>query len=548
MNSFKQAKRIFLFFCSLQMALPLFSQEQETSRILVHTLSYISHDYQFAVQDGQVINEIEYGEAKEFGAAAVKYFHEGAPFWKGADTLVIGALIYRLDSLIGKKAAFEVVSPIAVEARGLVLAASGLKISPAKYPSLENGKTIYKANCASCHGAEGHGDGKDGAQFNPKPSDFFNEERMKVLSPFFAFNTIRLGIPGTGMGAHEKLNDNEVWDVAFYVLSLRYEKYKGASFLQSEPVKALLDTTSLEKIATTIDEEFRKRFETDKSEEAEKMLAAIRLHQPETTQSSFINITLQYLDEAMALYEQGKPKEAAQRSVLAYLEGIEPIEIHLKSSDPALASLLEKQMQQVRKSFQQERPKAEVTATLEAAKKSILTAAEILKKKEYSFEIAFFMAMGILLREGLEAFLVIMVILSIIKAAKIKYASVWVHGGWIAAVLVGVLLWMGGGALLQYQMKNIELLEGSISLLAVGMLLYIGFWLHGKSEMDKWRDYVNRMVQSALKRGSLWGLAGLSFFVVFREVFESVLFLSALNIESGALKVRLLLWGFGLLL
>ena len=65
------------------------------------------------------------------------------------------------------------------------------------------------------------------------------------------------------------------------------------------------------------------------------------------------------------------------------------------------------------------------------------------------------------------------------------------------------------------------------------MLLYVGFWLHSKSEIGRWKDYVNKMMHGVVNRESVLGLAALSFFVVFREVFESVLFLSALNIEAG---------------
>jgi high-affinity iron transporter len=160
-------------------------------------------------------------------------------------------------------------------------------------------------------------------------------------------------------------------------------------------------------------------------------------------------------------------------------------------------------------------------------------AQSILEKKEYSFWLALFMSLSILLREGIEAFLVILVILSVLKAANIGTANKWVHGGWISAVLLGVLLWFLSNRLISGGLGNIEIIEGSISFIAVAMLLYIGFWLHGKSEITKWKEFVNSKIKSALNEKSLIGLASLSFFVVFREVFESVLFLSALNIESG---------------
>jgi len=190
-------------------------------------------------------------------------------------------------------------------------------------------------------------------------------------------------------------------------------------------------------------------------------------------------------------------------------------------------------VQHLSKLMEAKRPAVEVMDSVNAAKKSIAEASEILNKKEYSFILAFFMAVSILMREGLEAFLVIMVILSILKATDLKNPARWVHAGWIVAILVGVIIWIISGTILKSQTGHMELLEGLISLLAVAMLLYVGFWLHGKSEISRWKDYVKQLMQSAVKRESLFGLSALSFFVVFREVFESVLFLSALNIESG---------------
>jgi high-affinity iron transporter len=153
------------------------------------------------------------------------------------------------------------------------------------------------------------------------------------------------------------------------------------------------------------------------------------------------------------------------------------------------------------------------------------------------------MAISILLREGLEAFLVIMVIMGIIKASGLSSPMKYIHAGWIVAVLAGVIMWVIGGQLIQSHMAQVELMEGVIALVAVFMLLYIGFWLHGKSEVSKWKAYVTDKVKNITGTQSLIGLFALSFFVVFREVFESVLFLSAINIESGGKQEHAIILG-----
>ncbi len=520
-----------------------FAGNGESSRVLVHTLNYLSQDYAGAVKDGKIISQSEFKEMNEFGETAIQELKELAPTWTPADSSNISAMVYQLDSLIKQHAPFETVSALCIKTRDKVIAASGLKITPTVYPSIANGKIVFKTECVKCHGAEGFGDGAEGVGLNPPPRNLHDEDKMRVLSPFFVFNTVRLGVEGTGMKSHPMLEDNEVWDVAFYVLSLRYGQFKNDPYLKEDATKALLDSLTVDKVSTTSDEDFLKAYNITDSTKAKLLLAAIRLNQPKHHSNDFITTAIKYLDGAMDLYNQGKFTEAYQLSTLAYLEGIEPIEMQLKSNDPQLMSQLEQQMHFLSQMMNAHKPAAEVSDSLMAAKTSIGVAAKLIDKKEYSFWLALLMAMSILLREGLEAFLVIMVILSILKASDLKGATIWVHGGWILAILAGCVIWMVSGHLIGNQVEHMELMEGVISLFAVFMLLYVGFWLHGKSEIGKWKEYVGNKMKGAIKNESMIGLGSLSFFVVFREVFESVLFLSALNIEAAGKQSNAIVLG-----
>ncbi len=530
-------------FLFLLISVLAFAENGEQSRILVHTLNYISHDYQFAVKGGKVVSEDEYEEALEFAEASVKYYNLYSTGWSDNDSATIGVLIHRLDSLINKHAAFELVAPLANETKNKVIAASGLIITPSKYPNLKNGKIIFRTECVKCHGNNGYGDGPEGKDLDPKPRNFQDNERMKTISPFTAFNTIRLGIEGTGMKAHPTLDDEQVWEVAFYVVSLRYQSLNSSPFLKDETTQKFIDSISVGEVATNSDEEFLSSFRLNDTVKEKTVLASIRLQQPVLDESEFINTSLKYLDGAMELYQQGKYSEASQLAALSYLEGIEPVENQLKATDPNLMEKLEEQMQRLRKMMDENRPVIEVKDSLNAVRATVKSMNEVLNKKNYSFWLALLLAASVLLREGLEAFLVIMVILSILKATELKNYKRWIHAGWISAVLSGIALWLFGGSLMKEQLQHVELIEGSISFIAVLMLLYVGFWLHGKSEIGKWKDYVNKMMQGVVSSESVLGLAALSFFVVFREVFESVLFLSALNIESGGKQSNAIVLG-----
>ncbi len=515
------------------------ANNSERSRVLVHTLNYLSHDYKNAVVNGKLKSESEYEEMREFSKAAVGHSNEFGKEWSKDDSTIICSLVFRLDSLVQNQASFEVVSPLANEAKLLVIKASGLVVVPLKYPSVSNGKAIFAANCAKCHGDKGYGDGKEGLALNPPPRNFNDNDRMAGISAFGAFNTVRCGIAGTGMKPHPQLSDEEVWDVAFYVLSIRYQKkLSDKNFEAEKVVTAKLPSLNMNAIAAITDEELQQKFHAD-----ENTLAAVRLQEPGENKDQFIRLALQYIDEASLASRDGNYEEAQKLAALSYLEGIEPIEKQLRSSDPALMERLEEQMANVRKMINEHRSKTEVSDSLKVSRALITEVGKVLEGREVSFWLAMLMAVSILLREGLEAFLVIMVILSVIKAAELKGAKKFVHVGWILAVGLGVLLWMLGGQLIKMQRARIELIEGVISFVAVAMLLYIGFWLHGKSEAGKWKDYVTSKVKSVMNSDSLLGLLALSFFVVFREVFESVLFLSALNIESAGKQENAIVFG-----
>lgn len=527
-------KNYFSALCALLLINFAAANTGEQSRVLVHTLNYISHDYQFAVANGKIVDDEEYEEASEFGESAVKYFNQVSSGWSDKDSAEIRPLVYRVDSLISKHAPFEVVAPLATLTKNKVIAASGLIITPSANPNLQNGKIVFKTDCSKCHGDAGLGDGPEGKDLNPKPRNFMDNERMKTISPFTAFNTIRLGVEGTGMKAHPQLEDKDVWDVAFYIISLRYQSLAKDASLQTDEMKKVSTAMPLDKVAVSADEELITALQLTDAAKQEQVLAAIRLYQPKTDESDYINTALKYLANAMDLYQQGKYAEASQLAALSYLEGIEPIETQLKSTDPELLEQLEEQMQQLRKMMSAQNPAVQVKDSVNEVRVTIGNISKAMNKQEYSFWMALLLSASILLREGLEAFLVIMVILSVLKATGVSGYQKWIHAGWIGAVLCGLVLWAVGGSFLTSNIQYAELLEGVVSLIAVFMLLYVGFWLHGKNEIGKWKEYVNARVQSVSQSGSMAGLAGLSFLVVFREVFESVLFLSALHVESGA--------------
>jgi high-affinity iron transporter len=76
-------------------------------------------------------------------------------------------------------------------------------------------------------------------------------------------------------------------------------------------------------------------------------------------------------------------------------------------------------------------------------------------------------------------------------------------------------------------------MEAITAFFAAGVLLVVGFWLHQKTEIGRWKSFVETRVKAALEQKSLLGLAMISFLAVFRETLEVVLFLRAIWVDCG---------------
>jgi len=141
---------------------------------------------------------------------------------------------------------------------------------------------------------------------------------------------------------------------------------------------------------------------------------------------------------------------------------------------------------------------------------------------------SFFGAFTILLREGLEALLIVVAMLAFLRKAERRDVMPYVHGGWAAALVAGATTWAVATYAVEISGASRELTEGFGSVFAALVLLWVGIWMHGKSGADAWQRYIREKLTTALNARSAWFLFGLSFVVVYREVFETILFYAAI--------------------
>jgi high-affinity iron transporter len=156
-----------------------------------------------------------------------------------------------------------------------------------------------------------------------------------------------------------------------------------------------------------------------------------------------------------------------------------------------------------------------------------------------------FDAAAIILREGLEALLVIVALLAFLRKSGNADKRSWI---WAGGAL-GVLASIATAFVLQTIFSRVtaganrELIEGVTGLIAAALLFYVSYWLHSKASLGAWKKYIDQRTSQALARGSMVGLAVLAFLAVFREGAETAVFYLGM---APAIALRDLLFGMGL--
>jgi len=141
-------------------------------------------------------------------------------------------------------------------------------------------------------------------------------------------------------------------------------------------------------------------------------------------------------------------------------------------------------------------------------------------------EYSFWDSALILLREGLEALLIISALIAFLKKAGQQHMQHYIYGGAAAGIGVSILAAILMSTLFQSGTIDAsrEVLEGYVGLLAAAMMLGVGVWLHNKSTVTAWNRYISKQMNQALSNQSVWAMALLSFLTVFREGAETVVF------------------------
>lgn len=539
-------KVLLLLILSLSLVVNTFAQEDKViAETVVHLLSYVAMDYPGAVKNGEIIDEMEFQEQLEFSAEAYNLTLESS-FLSSEHKEKILSEMQELIRIVELKSHESEISKLANRINQEIIKQTGIETAPKVWPSITNGKELYANSCASCHGSMGRGDGPAGVGLDPSPSDFYDADLMDNFSAYMAYNSIRFGITGTAMVGYSNFNETELWDLAFYIKSLR-EQEEEVDLLRLETLfYEILPEIGLANVAQLTDKELLDSLKQISTSSPEENLKALRLVEPTGEEAgNSLGTAKSGLEKSLEKYREGNKKIARTEAIRAYLEGIEPVEARLRSIDSRFVVALETQMFQVRQAIEKDYEIEVLEAEIVKANLLIDEADEMLKSQNLNYWLTFILAFSIVLREALEAFLIIAVVIALIRSANVTKALAWVHGGWITAVLCGFAGWFLSDYIIQFGGKNREIMEGMISLFAVIVLVFAGFWLHNKTYAKKWTEFVEDKIGVYLNKDRMFGLAAFAFMIVFREAFEVVLFLQAIKHEAGAQNISAI--GFGTL-
>jgi high-affinity iron transporter len=242
------------------------------------------------------------------------------------------------------------------------------------------------------------------------------------------------------------------------------------------------------------------------------------------------------VDRAVEAAQRGQRERAYEEARSAYLDHFELAEIPLRLRDPNLVLDTEFLFAELRNGVREGEPVAETRATARKLRASLDEVERTLADPGFAAPLlAFVFSFSILFREGVEAVLLIAVLIGSLEAGRAADFRRPLGWGVLAALVATALTWVLATLVIDIAPLDRELLEAVTALLAVVVLVAISFWLVARLEHRRWMEFMRARVSSAVAAGSGLAFAGLGFTAVYREGFETVLFYQALVLFAEGL-------------
>ena len=232
-----------------------------------------------------------------------------------------------------------------------------------------------------------------------------------------------------------------------------------------------------------------------------------------------LSTLIAYIDEANDFIDAGDYKAASDK-ILEFITIWPSVEIEISTRNGSLYTKIESDMPIIASDL------LKSTVDKEAIKSKLDNFRTEIELIQADSDYTFWDSALILLREGLEALLIILALVSFLEKSGQKPMRKWIYIG----AFVGILLSAVAAILMSTILNsptvdtNRELMEGYIGLLAAAMMVGVGIWLHSKSSVASWNRYISKQMGNAISSGSVFAMAAISFLSVFREGAETLVF------------------------
>jgi high-affinity iron transporter len=235
------------------------------------------------------------------------------------------------------------------------------------------------------------------------------------------------------------------------------------------------------------------------------------------------------LDETLRLYKDGNAEGALLTSRSAYLDSYENVEVPLRPIDPDFTLDMEIKFAELRNLIQSDAPYAQVEAKVIEIRRGLDESERLVSGTGVvAPAIAFSTSFSIIFREGLESALIVGAILTYLEASRNERFKKHVYYGIVIAFAATAVTWFVAQFIIEISGASKELIEAIAGVSAVAVLFWVSFWILNKVETKKWIEFVKAKVWKATTTGSVMVFVMLSFFTVYREGFETVLFYQAM--------------------
>nr|WP_269669869.1 FTR1 family protein [Mammaliicoccus sciuri] len=233
------------------------------------------------------------------------------------------------------------------------------------------------------------------------------------------------------------------------------------------------------------------------------------------TSDQDVNILNEHLDTAIKNIKNddlAKSKQALQQFIIAWPN----VESEISTRNGALYTKIEQKIPQYAGQLDEDN-KDDIGSQLETLNQEIKST---ISKRSYTF----WDAALILLREGVEALLIIMALLTVTRKSEQTKASKWIVIGSVIGIVLSIALAFIFKAIFENLGSTRELTEGLVGIGSVILMIIVGIWLHSKSSLDSWQNFINKNMDKAMSTGSIVTFGLVAFLSVFREGAETIIF------------------------